>query len=42
VPVAWRGAPRHHDKNMVNWPAGRWVLEDRDPDYEEERECGDL
>lgn len=37
VPVAWRV---HHDKNMVKRDDGRWILEDRDPDYNEEDEEG--
>ncbi|GJN18212.1 hypothetical protein PR202_gb05352 [Eleusine coracana subsp. coracana] len=39
VPVAWRV---HHDKNMVKGPDGRWVLEDREPDYDDEEEVDDL
>ncbi|TVU35766.1 hypothetical protein EJB05_17669, partial [Eragrostis curvula] len=38
VPVAWRV---HHDKNMVKGPDGRWVLEDHEPDYDDEEEEGD-
>jgi hypothetical protein len=41
TPCRWRGGV-HHDKNMVKGPDGRWVLEDRNPDYEEEKEGGDL
>ncbi|KAM0838620.1 hypothetical protein ACQ4PT_060849 [Festuca glaucescens] len=32
VPVCWKV---HHNKNMVKWPEGRWVLEDHEPDYDD-------
>ncbi|KAJ1284554.1 hypothetical protein BS78_03G213200 [Paspalum vaginatum] len=37
VPVRWKV---HHNKSMVKGPDGTWVLEDHEPDYEEEGEDG--
>ncbi|KAF8675867.1 hypothetical protein HU200_047359 [Digitaria exilis] len=35
VPVGWKV---HHNKSMVKGADGRWVLEDHEPDYDEEEE----
>ncbi|RLN25278.1 hypothetical protein C2845_PM07G18190 [Panicum miliaceum] len=35
VPAGWKV---HHNKNMVKGPDGRWVLEDHEPDYDDEEE----